>query len=107
METLQRLRSLAGEFPPHLAAHAKQGISWALGLQNPHIRGLASPHVKPSVKGFACLKVFPLLGPFAQTVVRIFIELADGSLDKYSGSLDPSAALPLHCVKPALLGLSN
>lgn len=74
-----------------------KGASWVLGLQNLPIRGLASPQGKPSVEGVGFLKCFPLLGPFAQAMMHIVIELVGGSLDKCSGSLDPSAVLPPPC----------
>lgn len=56
---LPRVRSLASELLPHHATHAKQSVHWVLGVQNLHIAGLASPRVKPSVKGFVFLKGLP------------------------------------------------
>lgn len=66
-----------------------KGAGWVLGLQSLPIRDLASPQGSPSVEGVGFLKGFPLLGPFAQAVMQIVIELVDGSLDKYSGAWIP------------------
>ena len=77
------------------------GACWVLGPQSLPIRALASPQGKPSGEGVGFLKGFPLLRPFAQAVMQIAVELVGGSLDKNSGSLDPSVVLPRPCVMAA------
>lgn len=100
---MQSLRSLASEFPAHCAAHAKQGGELGPGAAEPPCQGPGMSSGEALCDGCWFLKGFPLLGPFAQAAMQILLELADGSLDRCSGSLDLPAVLPLPCVMAAPL----